>query len=250
MSVTATRPSVGSGARAAGTEVALFGGCRVEHDGTAVPLPVGGRRLVAYLALQGRTPRQTVAGTLWSGSAELQAAGSLRSTLWRVQRARPGLVRDVGGVLALSPEVRVDVRGFAASARRVVDDEAPFPRDFDAVLRAGELLPGWYDDWVLFERERLRQLRLHALDVIALAWSRAGRHGEALDVALRALGGDPLRESAYRTVIVLHLAESNLVEAVRTYRRCRDVLATELGVPPSADTGALLARAGVDPREV
>ena len=43
----------------------------------------------------------------------------------------------------------------------------------------GELLPDWYDDWVLLERERFRQLRLHALDALCDDLTRAGRHWDA-----------------------------------------------------------------------
>ena len=81
------------------------------------------------------------------------------------------------------------------------------------------LLPGWYDDWVVLERERLRQLQLHALDRLAAALLAAEEPGRALDAALVAVQADPLRESAHRIVVRIHLREGNALEALRAYER-------------------------------
>ena len=102
----------------------------------------------------------------------------------------------------------------------------------EAGLR-GELLPGWYDDWVLLERERIRQLRMHALEHVATRLTAAGRYGDALQVAYAAVGAEPLRESAHRTVVRVHLAEGNLVEALRAYEQFRILLRDDLGIQPS-----------------
>jgi DNA-binding SARP family transcriptional activator len=104
----------------------------------------------------------------------------------------------------------------------------------------GELLPGWYDDWVLVERECLRQLRVHAFEALAGKFSAAARYGEAVEAAYAALRADPLRESAHRTVVRIHLAEGNLIEAVRAYQACRDLFADELGVTPTPEMSRLV----------
>jgi DNA-binding SARP family transcriptional activator len=127
-------------------------------------LPHGVQRLVAHLCLAGRPARTAVAGDLWPDLPEEQAHASLRSALWRLRKVAPGLIEGVGGALSLVPGVRVDVRELYDWARRVADPrfraaEVTLP---DLGLH-GELLPGWYDDFVLLERERLRQVRLHAL---------------------------------------------------------------------------------------
>jgi DNA-binding SARP family transcriptional activator len=113
---------------------------------------------------------------------------------------------------------------------------------------AGELLPGWDDDWVLLERERLRQLRLHALEVLADKLARAGRQREAVQAACAAVRAEPLRESAHRTLVRVHLAGGDVAEAVRAYRDFRDVLARELGVAPSEQMEVLMAGAHLDVR--
>jgi DNA-binding SARP family transcriptional activator len=208
-------------------------------------LPPGVQRLVVRLCLSGRPARTAVAGDLWPEVPEEQAHASLRSALWRLRKTVPGLVETVGGTLALSPEVRVDVQELQDWAERVTDprsgpEEVAVP---DAGLH-GELLPGWYDDWVLLERERLRQLRLHALETLAARLADAGRFGAALQAAYLAVRADPLRESAHRTLVRVHLAEGNLVEAHRAYEFFRRLLHDELGVLPSEQMDRLVPHDG------
>jgi DNA-binding SARP family transcriptional activator len=102
------------------------------------------------------------------------------------------------------------------------------------------LLPGWYDDWVIVERERLRQRLLHALEAVCYRLSEAGRHAELVEAALRVVELDPLRESGQRALISAHLAEGNVIEAWRTYAACRQVLKTELGLAPSIELTRLV----------
>jgi DNA-binding SARP family transcriptional activator len=231
------------------TRVGLLDGFALERgvDGvqTAVDdLPRCAQRLIAHLSLCGRPARAAVAGQLWPDVPEDHAHGSLRSALWRVQKAVPGLVEVSGGALGLAGGVSVDVREFKDWARRVLDPNAAVDRVMapELALR-GELLPGWYDDWVLLERERLRQLRLHALEVLADKLARAGRYGEAVQAAYAAVRTEPLRESAHRALVRVHLAEGNVVEAVRAYGACRDMLAHEIGVAPTPQMEALMSRA-------
>jgi DNA-binding SARP family transcriptional activator len=103
-----------------------------------------------------------------------------------------------------------------------------------------ELLPGWYDDWVIFERERLRQLRLHALDALAGRLTAQARYAEALEAAIECARMEPLRETSNRLIIAIHLAEDNVAEAVRHYEFFRDLLRVELGIEPSARLAGLL----------
>ena len=86
----------------------------------------------------------------------------------------------------------------------------------------GDLLPDWYDDWLMIERERLRQLRVHALEHLAERAVREGRFGHAIDCSLAAIAADPLRESAHRILIRAYLAEGNSSAGLRQYREyCR-----------------------------
>jgi DNA-binding SARP family transcriptional activator len=229
--------------------VALLDGFALEIDGrgqgsTGDDLPRGAQRLIAHLSLSGRPGRGAIAGQLWPDVPEDHAHGSLRSALWRVQKAVPGLVDVSGGALGLAPGVHVDVRDFTAWAQLVLD---PY-RGLDGVATPemalrGELLPGWYDDWVLLERERLRQLRMHALEVLAHKLACTGRYGEAVQAAYAAVRTEPLRESAHRAVVRVHLAEGNVAEAVRAYESFRSLLVDELGVLPTPQMTELIVRA-------
>jgi DNA-binding SARP family transcriptional activator len=219
--------------------VALLDGFTLDLPGrrpssAADDLPRAVQRLVAHLCLAPRLTRTATAGRLWPDVPEDHAHGSLRSALWRLNKAAPGLVESSGCALRLAPGVRVDVRDLDEWARRAVtssgetvDVALPDP----ALL--GDLLPGWYDDWVLLERERLRQLRMRALEAVADRLATLGRHGEALQAAHAAVRAEPLRESAHRLVVRIHLAEGNTAEAVRAYGFFRTLIETELGLPPS-----------------
>jgi DNA-binding SARP family transcriptional activator len=112
--------------------------------------------------------------------------------------------------------------------------------DLAALRPKGELLPGWYDDWILLERERARQLQLHVLEAAADQLLQQGRPAAALEFALSALGLEQTRESAHRLAIRVHLAEGNLSEARRQFERCERVLGTELGIRPSSQLQALV----------
>jgi DNA-binding SARP family transcriptional activator len=103
-----------------------------------------------------------------------------------------------------------------------------------------ELLPGWYDDWVLVERERHRQLSLHALESLCEHLTACGRYGAAVLAGLAAVDREPLRESAHRALIRVHLAEGNAGEAIRRYRLYEGIAARDLGVGPSPMMRSLL----------
>jgi DNA-binding SARP family transcriptional activator len=197
-------------------------------------LPRGVQRLVAHLGISRQPARTAIAGLLWPDVPESHAQGSLRSALWRLSKVAPGLIRAGRDTLSLADGVQVDVRELTSWARRVADPAVSID-DLAAACRRlrGELLPGWYDDWVLLERERLRQLRLHALEAFAERLTAAGRYAEAVEAACVAVQAEPLRESAHRTLVRVHLAEGNVVEALRAYQVFRTMLADELGVVPS-----------------
>jgi DNA-binding SARP family transcriptional activator len=207
----------------------------------AEDMPPRLQRLVAYLCLSRGVTRSTAVDRLWPDIPEARAHGNLRSALWRLQKIAPGLVTATRETLSLSESVQVDIRELVAWVRRAMDPAIPV----DEVLpgyeaMAGELLPGWYDDWVLLERERLRQLWLHALEALAEKLSAAGRLGEAAHAAHRAVSVEPLRESAHRTLVRVHLAEGNPAEAVRVFESFRALLSEELGVAPSVSMQRLV----------
>jgi DNA-binding SARP family transcriptional activator len=223
--------------------VTLLGGFRLHAGDDPVRLAPGPQRLVALLALHDTALcRGRVAGMLWGDSTEARAQGSLRSTLWKLQAARPGVVWIQGDNLELADNVEVDLRHAGWLARSLVtgrfDEET-----IGALLEprfCSELLPGWFDEWVLVERERHRQMCLHALESLCEHLTGAGRYGAAVLAGLAAVGMEPLRESAHRALIRVHLAEGNAGEAIRRYRLYEGIAARDLGVGPSPMMRSLL----------
>lgn len=234
--------------QARGLRLVLLSGFQVERDGRPLPLPLSAQRVVAFLALHERpVQRLYVAGNLWLDSSEDRANASLRTALWRLRRPGCTLVDASATHVSLAAGLAVDVRDETERARRATGGAAePDARDVAALCDAGDLLPDWYDDWVVLARERFRQARLHALEALCLSLAARGRYAEAAEAGLAAVAGEPLRESAHRAVIRAHLAEGNPGEAIRQYRLCRRLLHDELGLQPSPQleelVGALPSR--------
>jgi DNA-binding SARP family transcriptional activator len=224
-----------------GDALLLMDGFRLVRHGDELMVPVGGQRLIAFLGLAGTRNRTVTAASLWPDSSEQHAHGRLRTALWRLQRLWPGLVSANEHQLQLSPGVAVDTRHFVQWALGVIRG-GPHMCSVDSVfgaLTSGELLPGWYDEWVLFERERLRQLRSHALEELSAQLVRQQRFALAMEAALEAVRTEPLRESAHRAVIAVHLAEGNYADARNQYLQLRRLLRAELDVEPTLRLAAL-----------
>jgi DNA-binding SARP family transcriptional activator len=221
--------------------LALLGAFQLTIAGEAVSLPMNGQRVLAFLALEGRVLlRSFVAGSLWMDVTDDRAGASLRSALWRLNRRRR-LVEADAQRLQLVAQITVDVDAAVAQAQRLLgpsSDECPSPR---AMLLRQDLLPDWYDDWVALDRERFRQLRMHALEQLCHRLTDAGRFGEAIEAGLEAARVEPLRESAHRAIIRVHLAEGNRSEALHHYLSYRTLLHDELGLEPSPEMAALIA---------
>jgi DNA-binding SARP family transcriptional activator len=219
--------------------VALLGGFSLFWGSSIVGVPRASQRLLALLALHGRMlERAAVAGMLWPDASESHAYSNLRSALARLQRTARKALEASKLELGLAEGVTVDVRHARALARRLLDPTVTASRSelgttAVAVLSA-DLLPSWYDDWVLIEAEDWRQLRLHALEALASRLIGAGRWGEAAGAAGAAVRAAPLRESGHAALIQVHLAEGNQSEAVREFTRYRALLNAELGLEPTS----------------
>jgi DNA-binding SARP family transcriptional activator len=220
--------------------LSLLGSFELTSGGDSVSLPVPAQRLLAFIALRDRPVLRThVAEMLWLDSTQRRACGSLRSALWRLRRPGLELVHVTSGRLRLEPRVVVDVRVLVAWARRVLDapdgvdrEPADLSRFRDPIF--GELLPDWYDDWLVVERERLRELRVRALERVCERLTALRSFGPAIEAGRAAVYAAPLRESSHRCLIGAYLAEGNQAEALHEYRAYRDLLHDELALEPSS----------------
>jgi DNA-binding SARP family transcriptional activator len=221
----------------------LFGGPLVTLGGRPIEVPEGSKRLLVFVALHREgVERRYAAGSLWPVGDDLRAAGCLRSALWRLRRAGIDLLAAGTHGLRLREDVIVDihlVRAWAARLRKGSpshDDLSVLPWGLDAL----DLLSGWYDDWVLMERERIRQQLLHALEALSHELVKVRRCAEAVEAAMMAVSAEPLRESAQRMLIEAHLAEGNWVEARRSYQAYHDLLGQEFGTEPAPALAAMV----------
>ncbi len=228
--------------------IRLLGALDLRHDETPLP-PLESARaasLLAYLLLHGEAPqpRQRLAFLLWPDSTERQARTNLRHVLHNLRRALP----DPDRFLDVTPRTLqwradtpfwLDVAAFEDSLSRAQREAADggLAALWEAVeLYKGDLLEGSYDEWILEEREGLRQRYLEALERLAALLEARGDHAQAIRYAERLLRHDPLHEETYRLLMRLHDARGDRARALRVYHVCVATLEHELGVEPSAPT--------------
>jgi DNA-binding SARP family transcriptional activator len=216
----------------------LLGGFDLSTPDGPADVPFGVQRLLAYVALQGRSvTRARVSGELWPEATASRAATNLRSTLWRANRFGPLLVCRPQS-LRLGESVAVDVAQLTTAVAQLHPNgiaDAPFLATFNL-----ELLPGWQEEWVTLERERLRQLELHLLDYLVTDRVERGQLGQAVDAAIRAIRLEPLRESSHRDLIRIYVASGNRTAALNHYQGFATMLHRELDLSPEPATTALV----------
>jgi len=231
----------GQAARHLPVRIQLLMGFQLTAGGRPVSLPSSAERLLALLSLNERPLRRnSAAGILWCNATEERATGNLRTTIWRSRKPGVEVVESNGTTLQLAAGVTVDVREMSSQAERLLGTGRCSEGDYDDANLKGDLLPFWDDDWVVIDRERLRQLRLHALEKLCLRLTAEGRSGQAIAAGLAAVQAEPLRESAHRAVIAAHLSEGNHSEALGQYRFFRKLLHSELGLEPSGQLESMM----------
>jgi DNA-binding SARP family transcriptional activator len=200
-------------------------------------LPLSSQRVLAFLALHERSLlRVYVAGALWPGSNESRAAASLRTSIWRLQQIGGRPVVASASHLGLGDNVVVDVRQTIDAARTVLNGKPArvCSREFELLVEAHDLLPDWYDEWVIMEREHIREQRVRALEALCVELTAAGEYPNAARAGLAAVACEPLRESSHRALIAVHIAEGNPGEAVRRYAEYAALLKRKLDLAPSS----------------
>ncbi|MCU1404927.1 MAG: hypothetical protein JWQ43_1230 [Glaciihabitans sp.] len=224
-------------------EITVLGAFALRVGGKPVgPLSVGSQRLLVFLALHDReVGRAAMAGRMWPEASHERAGISLRSALSRLDAPTREAIMIASAGLSLAETVVVDLREARLLVNRLlqpgaVTQSADLSPAALAVL-SGELLPDWYDDWVVTEAEDWRQQRLNALEAATDILIGLGRLAEAAGAARAAIKVDPLRESAHAALIRVHLSEGNQSEALRVFERYRVLLLATLGLEP---TGRLM----------
>jgi adenylate cyclase len=202
--------------------------------------------LLAYLAVTSplRHTREKLAGLLWGGHADANARQSLRQALAELRAVLPaGTLVSIDSYLAVSETaVSCDVAEFDRLAR----EGSPSALSRAVAHYRGELLSdltvteeGW-SEWVDAERRRLQDLALDVFVRDAANHFEAGRFGEAIAVARRAISMDEFREDAHRIAISAATSAGRRADALRFYNHLRDLLERELGIEPEESTTKLI----------
>jgi len=223
-------------------ELGLMQGFSLAADNRPVTIPLSAQRVVAFVALRSRpTLRPYVAEMLWLDASQDRAMANLRSALWRLRQPGGSIVEARGDYLSLSPHVAVDVLDLVSWSQQLLAGAVDIVTSrVDRIVVAGDLLPDWYDEWVLIERERLRQLRLHALERACVELTLAGEYGRAIEAGLAAVREEPLHESGHKALIEAHLGEGNRAEALRQFEVYARLMRDELHLGPSRQLEALI----------
>ncbi len=204
------------------------------------------QRLLVYLLLHRHAPytRESIAFTLWPDCSEKEALGTLRRALSELRVALPSLVEgewimSARGELSWNSHAPywLDLEVFEQLIRQAI----PAALHQAVALYTGDLLAEWDEEWVLVERERLRQLQLNTLRQLVGHHRALAEYETTLRLAHQALALDPLAEAIYRELIALHYEAGDRAAALAEYDRLRTLLHDELGVEPMTETQALRA---------
>jgi predicted ATPase/DNA-binding SARP family transcriptional activator len=220
----------------------LLGRFEILLDDQPLPLPSRpAQSLLAYLLLHPGVAhrRERLAGLLWPDSGEENARNSLRHALWQLRQVIPdGYVQADRIAIAWDggADDLLDVDRLERAA-----DQAATADDLMAAASAygGELLPGFYEDWVTLARERLRAVYAEGMQRLLENLVADRRWQEAVTWAERWLAHGETPEPAYRALMTAHAGLGDLATVAATYRRCVEVLETDLDAPPSAETTTL-----------
>jgi len=237
--------------------ISLFGQLRVQHDEEVLTdlFPPKLQQLFCYLLLyRDRShPRETLASLLWENSSTAQSKKYLRQALWQLQHSVESW--DRGGdrhLLLVDPDkVRLnphmdlwlDVAVFERAFTRTqgllgsaLDAQQVQILHDAADLYQGDLLEGCFEDWCLYERERLQNIYLTLLDKLMDYCEAHNACEVGLDFGARILRYDGARERTHRRLMRLYYLAGDRTAALRQYDRCVRALRRELSVEPAART--------------
>ncbi len=208
------------------------------------------RSLLTYLVLHRDVPqqRQHLAFLFWPDATEAQARNNLRQLLHQLRQALPAVEQFLSAdthMVHWHPVTpcHLDVAEFEqaltladAVARR--NDQHALQAALEQAdnLYRGELLPDCYDEWILPERERLRQRHLQVLEQLLRLFEVQGDNVTAIRYAQRLIGLDPLSEDLYRRLMRLFVLNNDRASALHVYHTCVTTLQRELGVDPDPAT--------------
>jgi len=227
-------------------EVRLLGQFGVRLNGESIEMPSRpAQSLFAYLILNPGVVhrREMLAGMLWPDSTETNARGYLRHALWHLRQAIGDSYLSVDNI---SIAFNAEDADFGLDVSLVDQEFAPgvsLETLVDSISQyGGDLLPGFYDDWVTLERERVQAVFERNMDLLLVILVEQQRWREVLKWGEHwiALGRAP--EPAYRAIMEAYCALGNHSGVAAIYKRCEKALRDDLDIEPSELTQATYQR--------
>lgn len=233
----------------ASLQLVLLGGFQARAAGQEIDVPGRKERaLLAFLAIPAgeSRSRDKLAGLLWSDRGDTQARESLKQAVFKLRKSldgvQPSPLRAEREFVTLERQaVTVDVTEF----EQLIDEGTMEALVRAAALYRGDLLDGLdlrdpaFDEWLLMEKQRLRDLARQALAKLIDWHMSGGAHDQAAAVARRLLAIDPLQEGAHRALMQVYSAQGQTALALKQYQLCCDALQNEVGARPEAETEQL-----------
>ncbi len=230
-------------------EVRLLGTFELRLDGDPVEIPSRpAQTLTAYLFLNPGVQhrRERLAGLLWPDSDESNARSNLRHTLWRIRKV-------IGEEHIESDKITVSLPSSdaywmdVAAIESLAEDEAPLEALMEGLTDyQGDLLPGFYDEWVILERDRIRGLYEKKVQALLNRLLADERWDDVDDWAERWIAQGQTPEPAYRALMRAHAARGDQAGVASAYRRCERAMREALDVEPSEETRALYEQLSQD----
>ena len=236
--------------------IKLLGPGQVYYDGKPIAGFPGQQHclLFYYLLLNRQIPhtREQIATVFWGDSPSSVARKNLRNTLWRLSQAFQSVGASLDELIDIEEDhitftntnaYRLDIDEFENASRCRLDlsshelnTELITQLETAADLYVGDLLEGVYEDWCLFERERLRLAFLNILNTLMTYHGHNGNYQRGLEYGQRILLLDPTRERVHRQMMMIHWMGGDREAALFQYRSCCQILQTELGIKPVQET--------------
>jgi DNA-binding SARP family transcriptional activator len=240
----------------------MLGELRLSLGSRLLSISKKGQALLCYLAVTGQPhSRDVLAGLLWSDFPEQRARANLRDTLSDLHRTLPHhliIERHTIAFIDDPSQTWIDSAVFQSQVEQVqqVLRKTPSPAMLPVELvkqlegavnyYRGEFLTGFYvrraavfEEWLVGQRERLRQLAVEALQIVAAYFTSSGDYPTGLRYARRLLALDPWREEGHRLLMRLLALSGQQSAALKQYESCRQILMDELGLEPASETEAL-----------
>ncbi len=231
-------------------EIRLLGQFELRRDGQPIEMPSrAAQSLLAYLLLNSEFPhrREKLAGVLWPDVPEENARGNLRHALHTVRRALEGGSGGARYLLADDLAIEFDRRSdhwLDVSRLKLKVDEGWSAAELVELVSVyrGELLPGFYEEWVLLEREFLHTLFERKMEALLNRLIREQRWAEILDWGERWVRSGHAPEAAYRALMIAHTGLGDTASLAEVYRRCSEELRRYVEAEPSPQTNELYKR--------